>query len=322
MFNRAASILVAFTLLSLPAAADEVHVDFPAGETEASIVHREPLLPPASWRRFNAGKTEHATYELAVNPDGKVAQIRALAAPSDRALAQHFADVLSHWRFAPKQAERYVVHVTVAPRTSEPDIRDESLFPPMRSPFNRTRQELVSPNDRLPPDDIKQRNAGKHLSGVYVVYVDLDGAVLHVGVKKSIPGVDEAMIERFEDMRFHGLDRRGRFELPVDVVFAAAPVAQRIDAPPRYRAVPPDYLRDAAVSTPALGFAKLPAGDVQVRGAYLVYVDTDGHVPRVDVVASIPEVDAQVVAKLKEWTFKPQVEPVKFMKTIFLKLKR
>ena len=322
MPNRVIALFFALSLLSLPAAADEVHVELPAGETEASIVHREPLLPPASWRRFNAGKTEQAKYELAVNPDGKVAQIRALAAPADRALAQHFADVLSHWRFAPKQAARYVVSVTVTPRTSEPDIRDESLFPPMRSPFKGTRQELISPNDRLPPDDIKQRHAGKHLAGTYVVYVDLDGAVVHVGVKKSIPGVDEAMIERFEDMRFHGLPSRGRFELPVDVVFAAAPVLQPRDAPPRYRAVPPDYLRDAALSTPAIGFAKLPAGDVQVRGAYLVYVDTDGHVPRVDVVASIPEVDEQVVAKLKEWTFKPQVEPVKFMKTIFLKLKR
>jgi hypothetical protein len=322
MTNRAAFALLAVTLLSLPAAADEVHVDLPPGETEASIVHREPLLPPASWRRFNAGKTERASYELAVNPDGKVAQIRALEAPADRALAKHFADVLSQWRFAPKQAERYVVHVTVTPRGSEPDIRDESLFPPMRSPFPRTRQELISPNDRLPPDDIKQRNAGKHLPGTYVVYVDLDGAVVHVGVKKSIPGVDEAMIERFEDMRFNGLARRGRFELPVDAVFASAPVSQPHDAPPRYKAVPPDYLRDAALSTPPIGFAKLPVGDVQVRGAYLVYVDTDGHVPRVDVVASIPEVDDQVVAKLKEWTFKPQVEPVKFMKTIFLKLKR
>jgi hypothetical protein len=320
--NHVASIVLALTLLSFPAAADEVRVEPPAGESEASIVHREPLLAPASWRRFNAGKTEQARYELAVNPDGKVAQIRALAAPSDRALAQHFADVLSHWRFAPKPAARWVVSVTVTPRSSEPEIADESLFPTMRSPFKGTRQELVSPNDRLPPDDVKQRDAGKHLSGVYVVYVDLDGAVVHVGVKKSVPGVDEAMIERFEDMRFHGLERRGRFELPVDVVFAAAPVAQPRDAPPRYKAVPPDYLRDAAISTPPVGFAKLPAGDTSVRGAYLVYVDTDGTVPRVDVVASIPEVDAQVVAKLKEWTFKPQVEPVKFMKTIFLKLKR
>jgi hypothetical protein len=315
----AAAIVI---LLSLPAAADEVRVELPAGETEASIVHREPLFAPAAWRRFNAGKTERASYELAVNPDGKVAQIHALVAPADRALAQHFADVLSHWRFAPKQAARYVVHATVTPRTSEPEVSDESLFPPMRSPYKSGRQELISPNDRLPPDEVKQRNAGKHLAGNYEVYVDLDGAVVHVGVKKSIPGVDEAMIERFEDMRFRGLERRGRFELPVDVVFAAAPALPPRDAPPRYRAVPPDYLRDAALSTPPLGFAKLPAGDVQVRGAYLVYVDADGHVPRVDVVASIPEVDDQVVAKLKEWTFKPQVEPVKFMKTVFLKLKR
>lgn len=309
-------------LLSLRAGADEVHVDVPAGETEASILHREPLFAPAAWRRFNAGKSERATYEVDVNADGKIAQIRALAAPSDHALTQHFADILSHWKFAPKQAARYVVHVTVTPRTSEPVISDESVFPPMKSPYPRTHQEMISPNDRLPPEEVKQRNAGKHLAGTYALYVDLDGWVVHVGVKKSIPGVDEAMIERFEDMRFRGVDRRGRFELPVDVVFAAAPTLAPRDAPPRYRAVPPEYLRDAALSTPAVGFAKLPAGDVQVRGAYLVYVDTDGHVPRVDVVASIPEVDEQVVAKLKEWTFKPQVEPVKFMKTIFLKLKR
>src|SRR5438874_2566863 len=44
------------------------------------------------------------------------------------------------------------------------------------------------------PDDVKRKNVGKRLTGMYVIAVDRDGQVTAVETKVSIPGADAAII--------------------------------------------------------------------------------------------------------------------------------
>jgi hypothetical protein len=66
--NQVLAAVLSLALLSFPAFADEVRVEVPDGESEASIVHREPLIPIAEWRLFNVAKLKAWTFKPQVEP--------------------------------------------------------------------------------------------------------------------------------------------------------------------------------------------------------------------------------------------------------------
>ncbi|HWE31650.1 MAG TPA: hypothetical protein VHB97_26800, partial [Polyangia bacterium] len=57
----------------------------------------------------------------------------------------------------------------------------------------------------------------------------------------------------------------------------------------------------------------------ELAGSYVIGVDLDGHVSRIDVVESIPGGDSAVVATLLKWQFPPQTERVRFLQRFVFK---
>jgi hypothetical protein len=57
----------------------------------------------------------------------------------------------------------------------------------------------------------------------------------------------------------------------------------------------------------------------ELAGSYVVGVDLDGHVSRIDVVESIPGGDSAIVATLLKWQFPPQQERVRFLQRFVFK---
>ena len=100
------------------------------------------------------------------------------------------------------------------------------------------------------------------------------------------------------------------------------PIAHGEPSPPdagtprKYRAVQPQALDGQLVYSPNPHLpdaAKARDGGL-VHGQYMIYVDLDGSVPRVDVVQSIPNGDAAIIATLLTWKAKPQRERIRFIR--------
>jgi hypothetical protein len=89
--------------------------------------------------------------------------------------------------------------------------------------------------------------------------------------------------------------------------------AHAADAPPpgAYKAVRPAQLDRDAISRELPRLPSVLRSNAEVTGAYMVYIERDGHVGRVDVIESIPGGDDAVRATLRRWTFKPQPVPVR-----------
>lgn len=115
---------------------------------------------------------------------------------------------------------------------------------------------------------------------------------------------------------------RARDVFVLALILVAAPVAHGepppADAgkPVKYRAVQPQALDGQLVyaPNPHLADAAKPRHGGRVDGSYMIYVDLDGSVPRVDVVQSIPNGDAAIVATLLTWKVKPQRERIRFIR--------
>lgn len=93
----------------------------------------------------------------------------------------------------------------------------------------------------------------------------------------------------------------------------SAPLEKSAGGPPKYRAVSPMVMEPLAISTPG---PKLPPSALQggpKRGRYMLYVEPDGRVSRVDVIQSIAGGDQAVIEGVKAWKYKPQPERVRFV---------
>jgi hypothetical protein len=191
----------------------------------------------------------------------------------------------------------------------------------------------VARNDNAFPETLRRRNAGKRLEGRYMVYCARDGSVVRVEPGQSIPGADQAVSAVLKSRHFPAV-RPVKFDLYVTLEFEAEPAAPppaptpapapaptpppapAPTAPPptltkKYRAVPLPTLQAVAIDAapPELKSANGQGG----IGAYMVFVETDGTVSRVDVVQSLPGtgLDAAITARLKAWKFKKQAERVR-----------
>jgi hypothetical protein len=187
----------------------------------------------------------------------------------------------------------------------------------------------VGRNDNAFPESLRRRNAGKRLEGRYMVFCARDGSVVRVDPGQSIAGADAAVIAVLKARHFPAV-RPVRFELPVALEFEADPAPAPVASPPpaaaapappapaaspapssltkKYRAVPLPTL-DAAAVDEALPQVKAPAGQGGI-GAYMVFVEPDGTVSRVDVVQPLAGagLDRAITARLRSWRFKKQAE--------------
>jgi hypothetical protein len=188
----------------------------------------------------------------------------------------------------------------------------------------------VARGDTAFPESLRQRNAGRRLEGRYIVYCSRDGSVVRVETVQSIAGADASVVAALKARHFPAT-RPVKFELPVSLEFEAeAPpppptptaTATVTTAPPptappppsgppskKYRAVPPAVLDSSAVDA-RLPDVKVPEGKGGI-GAYMVYVEPDGSVSRVDVLQSLPAVDGAITGKLRAWRFKRQAQAVR-----------
>ena len=97
-----------------------------------------------------------------------------------------------------------------------------------------------------------------------------------------------------------------------------------LDAPPKlfFKNVSPASMGAELKAQPA---PKLPDGvrhratTSQLSGTYVIGVDLDGHVSRIDVVESIPGGDSAIVATLLQWHFQPQTERIRFLEHFVFK---
>ena len=86
----------------------------------------------------------------------------------------------------------------------------EPDYPPIPPP-DSDRFSQKSPIPLAEPGittDVKQRNAGKRVSGDYMFFVDADSKVVRVEVIHSLPGCDEWFIDRSVGSELRNIHRR------------------------------------------------------------------------------------------------------------------
>jgi hypothetical protein len=208
---------------------------------------------------------------------------------------------------------------------------------PMQAARSQEYREVTSPtpefvvtvarNDNSFPESLRRKNAGKRLEGRYMVFCSRDGSVVRVEPGQAIAGADAAVIALVKARHFPAV-RPVKFELPVALEFEAEPAPPPVVATPpspppppppppvpavappsvskKYRAVPLTTL-DAAAIDQALPDLKVGSGQGGT-GAYMVFVEPDGSVSRVDVVMPLPGLDGSIIARLRAWRFKKQQE--------------
>jgi hypothetical protein len=104
--------------------------------------------------------------------------------------------------------------------------------------------------------------------------------------------------------------------MPVELNFIAA-------ATSGYRAVPPTAMDGQRLTgaTPHLPSA-VHSADKTIVGIYLLYIELDGSVSRVEVNRSVPGADDAIVATLRAWRFRPQPERLRVMHSFTFKVER
>lgn len=91
-----------------------------------------------------------------------------------------------------------------------------------------------------------------------------------------------------------------------------------LDAPPKlfFKNVSPASMGADLKAQPA---PRLPddvrrrASASELSGTYVIGVDLDGHVSRIDVVESVPGGDNAIIATIQKWHFQPQEQRVRFL---------
>jgi hypothetical protein len=183
----------------------------------------------------------------------------------------------------------------------------------------------VARGDAAWPEVLKQRNAGKRLEGKYIVYCARSGDVVRVEPEQAIAGADGPVVAYLKARHFP-FTRPVRFELWVSLEFEADKPAAPPPAPPAPPPPPPPPptatappKKYRAVALPALEQDALDVAPPQLKmgdrkggsGAYMIFVEPDGTVSRVEVVQSVDGSDQAIMARLRSWRFKPQRERVR-----------
>jgi hypothetical protein len=136
--------------------------------------------------------------------------------------------------------------------------------------------------------------------------------VTKLEVRRSIAGCDEYVRALVEQRVYPKPFARIRFVAPVELTFPAPPRPPMAGAPVKYRSVPPNFLQLASGEPPRLpdAFKAKHLGET-FRGGYMVYVEANGRVSRVEVVQSVPECDEHIMAGLRTWKYVAPKEPIR-----------
>jgi hypothetical protein len=166
-------------------------------------------------------------------------------------------------------------------------------------------------NDTSFPDALKKKYAGQRVRGRYLIRVDDHGAVKNIEVLHAIPDADDVVRSHFQRASFSTPDSDPAFIVPVELEFIAAePTSSGA-----YRTLTSMELKDQLLGDEPQ--PKLPPATRDryrgrtVTGMYMVYVELDGTISRVDVTRSIEGADDAIMATLKQWKLKPQPERIR-----------
>lgn len=166
------------------------------------------------------------------------------------------------------------------------------------------RELTVYPNSSLFSDAVKQQYSGKRVHGKYRVGLNAEKRVQTFDTVQSIRDADEGVHQIFASSRFDlGVKT---VMLEIDLNFVPWPSANES---PDYRPVAPGLLSGQLIERKPLQLplAALAANPGKtVFGFYMIFVERDGSVSRVDVKQSIEGGDDALIDALKAWRFKPQ----------------
>jgi len=184
------AILGSTALGVVAAAAEPDYVE--VTESEAAPKGVSPPQLPADVRQRFAGQTLTVAYEVYVSPDGQVAKVDVVTSVPE--IDQTVTAWLTRFTYTTQNRPiRFPVKLTftLAPAGYKAP-------PPHMPPMMRTSGDYP----RL-PDEVKRRNVGKQLVGVYIVSIDRDGHVTAVEPKVSIPGADAAIVATVKAWRYN-----------------------------------------------------------------------------------------------------------------------
>jgi hypothetical protein len=192
---------------------------------------------------------------------------------------------------------------------------DDASYPERPAPARLEKSGfLIAPAEPGISAEFKEEHAGEHLSGDYRLYIDADGRVRRAEVVRSIPGCDQWVIKQLTNVHHMGAVHEAmRFVHHVELTFSVPLTAAPAGQPPKYRAVPPLLLTTSLINYEEPKMPPAVAANAPQHGRYMLYVEFDGHVSRVDVVESIPGGDPAVIEAIKKWKYKPQPELVRFI---------
>jgi hypothetical protein len=177
-------------------------------------------------------------------------------------------------------------------------------------PQVRLQNISVYANDARFSRAAKERYAGQRVHGQYRLHLDAQGRVREVDAVESIEEADDGVRATLQRYKFKPPGQPSvTFIMPVELNFIAA-------EPTGYHAVPPTAIAGQRVSgaAPVLPAAVRQANaGKSLTGAYLLYIELDGTVSRVEVARSIAGADEAIVATLHDWKFKPQPERLRVM---------
>jgi hypothetical protein len=178
-------------------------------------------------------------------------------------------------------------------------------------PAVRVQNISVYANDVRFSAAAKERYAGQRVSGRYRLHLDAEGRVTNVDAVEPIDDADEGVRLTLRRYKFRPPGQATvTFIMPVELNFIAA-------APTGYRALPPTALDGQKLSgaTPRLPATVHASGKKPLIGAYLLYIERDGSVSRVEVQRAIAGADDAIVATLLGWKFRPQPERVRVIRS-------
>jgi len=137
-----------------------------------------PYFPPEVRQRY-AGKTLTVAYDVFLAPDGSVTKVQVVTSVPelDKTMTSHLMSLKYR---PPNRYVRFPVKLSLP-------LAPAGYQPPPPHPLWGARVSGEYP--RL-PDEVKKRNVGKQLVGLYIVSIERDGHVSAVETKVPIPGAE------------------------------------------------------------------------------------------------------------------------------------
>lgn len=246
------------------------------------------------------------------------------------ALERCLLENVKTWRFAPpiqgKGRLEIPIRLKVIPGNADESSCGDAPPPEHETPIEISKEKLRQARvDRaadpvLPLELQQQLTCGTYLAK-YRLCVGKDGSVSSVTPEVAFPGADELISARLSEWRFAAQEHPVCASLPFSFMLS---VSDGICSVPWSAAptVPSGYLTAAEISTPLpplpVSLESLPACQ-RAHGIYQVCVTETGTVSSSSVVQSMSQQDAEVVAQIRKWRYRPLATAVCFLRHLSLR---